>query len=98
MTTLLPDAPVSQTSDQRYTDAAFDGIIQVLGKEGDTRIMWDRRNNDEVAVAKAAFDAAKAQGSLIYRAEGKEGTRGTQVRTFDKKAERLIVVPAMAGG
>lgn len=98
MTTLLPEAPVSQTSDERYEAEAFDGVIQVLGKTGDTRIMWDRRNKAEVSVAEAAFEAAKKAGALIYAAVGKEGERGEQVRTFDKKAERLIVVPAMKGG
>ena len=98
MTLLPPDAPETQTDDARFDEGRFDGVLQVLGATGDSRLMWDRRNPDEVAVARAAFDTARARGALVYKAEGKEGTRGEQVREFDETAERLIVVPALQGG
>jgi hypothetical protein len=98
MTTLLPDAPASQTASERFESGAFDGIIQMINDQGDSRIMWDRRNRVEVDVAKAAFRAAIKGGAMVYKAEGKEGTRGEQVKTFSAEDERLIVVPAMQGG
>lgn len=98
MTALLPEAPPRQTDDDRYDAGDFDGVIQVLGQEGDSRIMWDRRNKDEIGTAEAAFNEAKKRGMLIYKAEGKDGHQGEQVREFDKKHERLIVVPALQGG
>jgi hypothetical protein len=98
MTTLLPEAPLSQTNSERYDSGAYEGVIQMIGKEGDSRIMWDRTNKVEVGVAKAAFDAAIKGGAMVYVADGKEGARGEQVKKFDAKHERLIVVPPLQGG
>ena len=90
--------PESMTDEKRFEEGRFDGVLQRLDHQGDTRIMWDRRNADEVAIAKASFDAAMERRALVYKAEGKDGNRGAQVREFDETAERLIVVPALVGG
>lgn len=82
----------------RYDDGRFDGLIESLDRTGDTKIMWDGRNADEVAAAKAAFDTHIKRGGLAYRAEGKNGERGEKITKFDKKAERIILVPQLVGG
>ena len=38
---------------------------------GDTRLMWDPRDKDEVKAAKEAFDKAKAKGMLAYSVDEK---------------------------
>jgi len=74
------------------------GIMHELDKTGDTRVMWDRGNEDEVAAARAQFNALKKKGFTAYRAEGKEGSRGEVIREFDPDAERIILVKQLQGG
>jgi hypothetical protein len=74
------------------------GLMHELNKTGDTRVMWDRANSDEVAAARAQFEALTKKGFIAYRAEGKEGTRGEVIRKFDPEAERIILVRQLVGG
>jgi hypothetical protein len=69
-----------------------------LNHEGDTKIVWDAENPDEVAIAKKAFDTARKKGMLAYSAQGAKGERGAQIREFDPDAERIILVAALQGG
>lgn len=94
--TTTHDAPL--TVDERYEAGDYDGVLIIPDRTGDAKLMWNRGNPDEIAVARAAFDTALGRGSMIYKAVGKEGTRGEQVRQFDETAERLIVVPQLVGG
>lgn len=76
------------------------GIICVTDHTGDTRQMWDPRNKDEVAVAKAAFDAARSKGMLIYAVDPETGGKAEVIRgDFDKKLGKVIIaVPQPVGG
>lgn len=96
--TTLQDKPAAEFDQDRYDAGRYDGVIETPDKTGDTKIMWDRRNPDEVAMARAAFDTAMTRRAMVYKAEGKEGTRGEQIREFDETAERLVVVPQIVGG
>lgn len=84
------------------TEATLDrprtGEMSMLNEKGDTKIMWDRTNHEEVEIARAAFDAARAKGHAAFRAVGKEGTKGSRLDTFDPDAERIIMVPRIVGG
>jgi hypothetical protein len=65
--------------------------------EGDLKIIWDPNNADEVAAAKAQFDALTGKGFMAYTvAEG--GGKGQQIRQFDARAEKTILAPALRGG
>jgi hypothetical protein len=88
----------TQTEAERYAAGAFDGVLMTLDHTGDTRVMWDRHNPAEVDIAKAAFAKAQKSGALIYKAEGKKGERGEQIREFDPDVERMVVVPRIVGG
>jgi hypothetical protein len=35
---------------------------------------------------------------MAFKVEGRKGDKGEQIKTFDPKAEKLILTPAMAGG
>lgn len=73
--------------------------LHITDPTGDTRLMWDPANKDEVAAAKAAFDAAKSRGMLAYSVDPDSGERtGTVIRDFDKKAGKIIMVRQAAGG
>lgn len=74
------------------------GAISLLDHTGDTRLMWDSRNPDEVAEARAMFERLSSRGHLIYKAEGKDGRRGEQIREFDPTVERIIAMKAPVGG
>lgn len=74
------------------------GLMHELDKTGDTRVMWDKGNKDEVAAARAQFDALKKKGFTAYRAVGKKGEQGEVIREFDPEAERIILVKQLVGG
>lgn len=64
---------------------------------GDTHLMWDATNEDEIAAMKAAFDKLRKKGYLAFAVAAK-GEKGVQVHEFDPKAAKLIMAPPMAGG
>jgi hypothetical protein len=72
--------------------------MSVLGERGDTKIMWDADNAEEVAAAKRTFDDLRKKGFLAFKATGEKGAKGEQIRTFDADAERIILAPPMRGG
>lgn len=74
-------------------------LFEVMDKSGDTKIMWDRNNQDEVKIAKQAFEElTKTKKFVAFYVTDKDGTKGEQMREFDPRAERVIFVPPMAGG
>jgi hypothetical protein len=72
--------------------------MHVLDSGGDTKIMWNADNHDEVQAAKAHFKLLREKHYLAFKAEGREGTRGTQINEFDPDLERIIMVPRSVGG
>lgn len=78
--------------------ARHTGVMHTLDHTGDTRIMWDKRNPDEVAAARRAFTDLIAKGYAAFRATGKKGEQGAQIRRFDPDAERIILVKQLVGG
>lgn len=74
-------------------------MMSELNESGDTRVMWDSANADEVAAAKATFDRLTKDGKYAaFRAEGKEGKQGGKMNAFEPDAERIILVPQLRGG
>lgn len=74
------------------------GLMHELNPTGDTRVMWDKGNKDEVDAARTQFNALRKKGFMAYRAEGKEGARGEVISEFDPEAERIILVKQLVGG
>jgi hypothetical protein len=64
---------------------------------GDTKLIWDKSNADEVENAKRTFDDLKKKGFAAFKVVG-EGAKGEQLFSFDSNAERIIMVPQMRGG
>lgn len=73
------------------------GQLRVMDRQGDTRVMWDPSNNDEVAAARNTFDELKGKGHLAYKVDRK-GEPGEVIRSFDPQAGKIIMAPPMAGG
>jgi hypothetical protein len=75
------------------------GQMAVMGREGDVRTMWNKDVPAEVEAARAQFDALVGKSRYAaFRATGERGERGAQIRAFDPEAERIILVPPLAGG
>lgn len=71
--------------------------MNILDRTGDTKIEWNPRSRDEVAMARKAFDEAKAKKYLTYTLNA-DGTRGELLREFDPNAERIVCTPQNVGG
>jgi hypothetical protein len=94
--TTLQDAPAFDQA--RYDEGRFDGCLEIIDPTGDTKIIWDKDNPDEVAMAEAAFDQAVKSKMSVFTVKGKDGAQDKRIDKFDAKHERLIAVPQMAGG
>jgi hypothetical protein len=72
-------------------------VLQYMSDEGDSRIIWDPDNPDEVDAARAQFDTLVGKGYQAYSVR-RGGEKGERVRKFSPDLERLILAPASVGG
>jgi hypothetical protein len=73
--------------------------LHITDETGDTRIMWDPAVPDEVATAKAAFNAAKKKGMLSYAVDPETGGQtGEVIREFDETKGKIVMVRQTRGG
>lgn len=73
------------------------GELSVMDATGDTKLIWDSDNADDVAAAKAMYDAQKAKGYMAYSVK-KSGKQGEVLQQFDPLAEKIIMAAPLAGG
>ena len=73
------------------------GTLSVLDRTGDTKLIWDSGNADEVAAARKTFKDLKGKGFIAYSVKRK-GAKGKAMASFDPDTERIIMSPPMAGG
>ncbi len=76
----------------------FTGEMAIMGREGDTKVMWDRAKSVEVDVAKATFEKLRKDNYSAYLVNDKGDQKGPPVTAFDPAAERYIFVPPMQAG
>jgi len=75
------------------------GCLAVPNRDGDTRFMWDTRDEASVAEVRAKFDElVKASGMLAEKSTTIKGHQGEQLRDFDPEAEMIIVHKPLVGG
>jgi len=74
------------------------GLIEQMGRNGDTKSIWDRNNPDEVAAARKTYDDLTKKGYRAYHVTGEDGDQGDPMDSFDPNCERMILVPPMRGG
>jgi hypothetical protein len=74
------------------------GTLAIMNRTGDTKIVWNPRDKDEVKNAKRTWDdLVGGKGFLGFRVK-RDGEPGEQIREFDAKAAKLVIAPPMAGG
>ena len=73
------------------------GELAILAKSGDTKVIWDPKNDDEVEAAEEQFDNLTDKGFTAYKVK-KDGKPGTKITSFDPKAGKIIMVPTIVGG
>lgn len=66
--------------------------------EGHAKIEWDSKDPKDVEAARDMFIKQKAKGYAAYRVDPKNGDKGEKITEFDPKAEKIIMIPAIAGG
>lgn len=92
MSTTMEETAATQTE-------VVKNSLHIPDETGDTRIMWDPRDRDEVSAAKAAFDAAKKKGMIAYSVDANgEANTGEVIREFDPQAGKIIMARQTAGG
>jgi hypothetical protein len=91
---ISPDYPANLQREKGPNDS----VMEVMGREGDVKVMWDKHNTDEVDAAKSQFDKLTKEKRFLAFKVNKDGTNGDQIREFDPNLERIILVPPMVGG
>lgn len=72
--------------------------IRLMDRTGDTKIIWDPTKQAEVDTAKESFDRLVKKERYLAFAVNDKGDKGEQLREFDPRAGKLILVPPMVGG
>jgi len=73
------------------------GELRIMGSKGDQKVIWDPKNKDEVDASKITFDSLIKKGFKAFKVD-KKGDAGSQIRKFDPKAGKIILVPEIVGG
>lgn len=71
--------------------------LVVLDESGDSKIIWDADNQDEVDAAKSTFDSLRKKGYVAYSVNRK-GDAGEVMTKFDPSVEKVILAPQLKGG
>lgn len=66
-------------------------------RKGDTKVIWDPDNEDEVEAAEVQFDALIEKGFAAFKVD-KKGDKGTKIKKFNPDAGKIIMVPKVQGG
>lgn len=73
--------------------AGFGAFRIMTPKDGDKRVVWDKRDFAQIIEAKAMFDECVVQGLVPYRV-GINGQATAEVMAeFDPHAEEIIFLP-----
>jgi hypothetical protein len=74
------------------------GIMSEMNSTGDTKVEWNKDSPEEVDNARASFDRLTKNNKFAAFRLNRDGSQGGKMTSFDPKAERIVLVPAYAGG
>lgn len=80
------------------------GMLRVMSRRGDDRVMWDVRQvevGDPEAVAaveeaERIFAEQRARGATAFKVE--KGQAPVKIDQFDQTAEQIVLIPRVVGG
>jgi len=80
------------------------GMLRVMSRRGDDRIIWDAKkaevyDPDAVAAIREAeriFDEERKRGATAFKVEA--GKTVERIDRFDRSAEQIVLVPRVVGG
>ncbi len=80
------------------------GMLRVMSRRGDERIVWDSRRAETGDIEAAAavreaeriFNAERARGATAFKVEA--GKPVERVEQFDRTIEQIVLVPRVIGG
>lgn len=75
-----------------------DSFMAVMGTAGDTKIIWNKDNPDEVENARRTFNDLLSKNYLAFKVRDSDSKEGEQIREFDPNIGRMILSPQMRGG
>lgn len=71
-------------------------ILHIQDHTGDTQIQWNPQDAVSVAVAAGVFNARLREGRAAFALDSAGG--GSQIDSFDEKAEKIIMIKQLKGG
>ena len=75
------------------------GEMAVMGKEGDTKLIWNPRDEAEVENARATFNKLRNEKKFAaFKVNPNDGSKGELIREFDPSLEKIIFAPPLVGG
>ena len=74
------------------------GAMHILDNTGDTKKIWDSTKPDEVEAARKTFDFLVTEKKYLAYKVDNNGDKGQLMRSFDPKAEKMILQPQNVGG
>ena len=72
------------------------GEMRIMGRSGDTAVAWAMEQ--ETAAAKEKFDELRAQGYAAFVSKPGSDDLAEEAKEFVEEAERILMVPPLAGG
>jgi hypothetical protein len=73
-------------------------VPESMRNGGDTRITWNKDDDEEVKVASGVFKKLVKKGFKAFKVKSKKGEKGERLNEFNANEEMMILVPALAGG
>ncbi|HEU5379627.1 MAG TPA: hypothetical protein VFV38_29745 [Ktedonobacteraceae bacterium] len=80
------------------------GMLRVMSRRGDERVVWDQQQAETGDVEAAAavreaeriFHEERSRGATAFKVES--GKPAERIEQFDRTAEQIIMVPRVVGG
>jgi hypothetical protein len=74
-------------------------MLRIIDKfYGDKQLVWNADDKDSKKKALEEFKERIRKGWLAFLVNPDDGTKGKQIKEFDEKAEKIVMVPAVVGG
>lgn len=74
------------------------GTMNILSMEGDESVTWDKDDPESVEKARRKFLEFLGERKGMAIRMNKDGEKGDKMTDFDPEAERVILMPLIAGG